>query len=84
MLRHLHNNKVETARIARLSATAAVRELVKIEQEIVDKSKTQPPKVSNAPPPITPLSTTGSVNVDDDVRPGKDVIAEYRRASAGR
>jgi hypothetical protein len=84
MLRHLHNNKADAARIARLSPVAAVRELVKIENEILDKSKTQPPKVSNAPPPITPLSTKGAVNVDDDHRPAKDVIAEYRRQSAGR
>lgn len=81
MLRHLYNNRADAAHIARLGPVAAVRELVKIETELVAQSKTKPSKVSNAPPPITPLKPTGAVNVDDDLRPGKDVIAEYRRQS---
>ena len=84
ILRHLYNNKQEAARIARLGVIAAARELVKIETTITDQSKTTPRRVSNAPPPITPVTARGAVEVDDDKRPAADVIREYREAEAKR
>jgi hypothetical protein len=81
VLRHLYNNKDVAIKIARLGPTAAIREMLKIETGIVEKSKITPRKVSGAPPPVTPVTPKGSVAADDDSRPAKDVIAEYRRAS---
>ena len=84
ILRHLYNNKQDAARIARLGQVASVRELVKIEEAITNQSKTVPKRVSSAPPPITPVSPSGAIEIDDDKRPAADVIREMRIASARR
>jgi hypothetical protein len=82
LLRHLYNNKQDTARIARLGAVAAMRELVKLESTL--NKSTPVRQVSSAPPPITPVTTRGAIEVDDDKRPAADVIREMREASFRR
>ena len=53
VLYHLGKNIKEAQRIAQLSPSKAVRELVKIESELAAK----PQKQSKAPPPISPITS---------------------------
>lgn len=76
---YLGKNRAEAASISRMNPIAAARAIAKIEAEI--KGSAPPPQatkkhVSNAPPPVKPLGTGGSV-VNKD--PAKMTQAEYEK-----
>ena len=81
---YLLKNPEESQRIARLSPIRGIAELGKLEAKLVapeaDKAtqsaQAQPAERPGAPPPITPLSTSGSGSTNTD--PAKMSFAELR------
>lgn len=74
LLYHLANEPKELARIAKLSPTAAIRELVKRETQIEQTEK----KISKAPPPSGPIG--GRAAPPDDLPDAsKDSVEEWMR-----
>ena len=75
----------ESQRIAKLPPIRAIAELGKLEEKLAKAPETpkapdaeaKPPERPGAPPPITPLSTTGSGTTNTD--PAKMSFAELRR-----
>src|ERR1700749_24609 len=78
----LAKNPDETQRIAKLSPIRGIAELGKLEAKLTAKEPVKapepekPPERTGAPPPITPLSTSGSGTVNTD--PSKMSFAELR------
>lgn len=77
----LAKNPDETQRIAKLSPIRGIAELGRLEAKLTAKEPVKadaekPPERPGAPPPITPISTTGSGTVNTD--PSKMSFAELR------
>lgn len=85
ILKWLHNNRSEAAKIAALPPILAARELGRVEVMIQNKPQPQPPKrVSAAPEPIKTVTPAGSTIVDDDDLPLEEYVKRKNAAQFGR
>ena len=85
VLKHLHNNRREATRIAGLPPIQAARELGIIEAQIKFAPKPTPPKrVSSAPEPVAPVTTTTAATIDEDNLPLDEWIRRRNKAQFGR
>jgi hypothetical protein len=76
LFRWLDQNRVEAARIASLPSMQAAREMGILEAKISFAPVAEPPKrVSSAPEPVKPVTTTSSATVDEDSLP----MEEYHK-----
>lgn len=71
---YLGKNPLKAAQISQMSPVRAARELAKIEAELA-----QPPKTSNAPPPIRPLGANGSSGQKDPADMSASEFAKWRK-----
>lgn len=85
LLKWLHNNRKEAARIASLPGILAAREMGLIEAQIKFAPKPAPPKrVSAAPEPIPTVAPTTSAIVDENSLPYAEWAARRNKAEFGR
>jgi hypothetical protein len=85
ILKYLHNNRQEAARIASLPPVLAAKELGAIEARIQFKPAPTPPRqVSVAPEPLTTVATTSSTTVDEDDLPISEFIKRRNMEQYGK
>lgn len=85
LLKYLGENRKEATRISRLSPLAAAKELGKIEDKILNPTKVETKKVSQAPEPITPVKPRGKVtDPTDDNADISDFIRARNQAQFGQ
>jgi hypothetical protein len=70
----LGKNPTKAAQIAQMSDVKAARELTRIETELA-----QPPKTSNAPPPINPIGSNKSSGQKDPTDMSPSEFAKWRK-----
>jgi hypothetical protein len=76
---HLGKNPMKAAQIAQMSPIKAARELARIETEL-----SQPPKTSNAPPPINPIGSNKSSGQKDPADMSPSEFAKWRKEQIAR
>lgn len=85
IIKWIHNNRSEAARISSLPPVMAARELVLLEAKITSKPAAEPPRrVSSAPEPIKTVSTTTQAEVNEDDLPLAEYIRRKNLAQFGR
>jgi hypothetical protein len=83
LLRYLNDNRDVARKLHGMSPISAAREIGKIETQLAARTKTAPPRqVSQAPEPITTVTTSGGAL---DIDPERESISDFmRRRNAGR
>lgn len=76
VLNHLGNDLDEAARIAAMPPLQMARELTKLEFKLAQPAKKP---VSKAPPPITPITASGTTEGPDPTDIGRWIAAENKR-----
>lgn len=85
LLKYLHNNRGEAARIASLPPMLAAKEMGVIEAGIKTKPAPEPPKkVSSAPEPIPTVTPSGGGTIDEGDLPIDEYIKRRNKAQFGR
>lgn len=78
-------NRKEAARISKMSPIAAIKELGKIEDRLLNPTKVEPKKVSQAPEPISTVKPKGAItNALDDDADISEFIKARNKQSRGR
>ena len=85
LLKWLHNNRKEAQRIAGMPPLQAAREMGRVEFEIQNKPKPEPPKkVSLAPEPIKTVQPSGAGVVDENNLPIDEWVKRRNQAQFKR
>lgn len=84
LIRYLHSNQQEIARIKALNPIAQIRELVKIENKILNPPQPKPKTITQAPEPISTVNASKGtiIEVDEDKMSTAEWIEKERQRRA--